>query len=149
MREFVTATYAASQAGQEDEVFGFPIEVPVDGRKINFNPATTAQITMVIAAMEGDLFRKVANIVDFFFSLVDKDEDKAWFRKRLFDSRDAFSPGMMEEIVVALIEEWGGRPTPPASDSSQPPQVAGKSSTARRHSKASTRSASPSTASST
>lgn len=151
MREFTTAAWAAAQDGKEqpEDVVGFPVTVPIDGRKVKFNPASSGQITLVIAAQEGDLFSKVAAVTNFFFSLVDNDEDKAWFKKRLFDSKDAFGPGMIEEISLALIEEWGARPTQPASNSSSSQEAVGRKSTAKRHSAASTRSRSASTASST
>jgi hypothetical protein len=148
MREFSTAAWAAARTKDEtEEAFGWPITVPIDGREVEFGAASVGQITMVIAAMEGDVFRKIATIINFFFSLVKDEDDRGWFKQRLYDSQDDFGPGMMEEITKAIIEEWGARPTQPASGSSDSPQATGPRSTARRHSKASTRSLSPSTAS--
>lgn len=146
MREFVTAAAAAAQT-PEDDTYGFETTLRIDGREVVFKPLTSSQISLVIAAMQGDLFRKVSTVINFFFSMVKESEDKAWFEQRLWDTEDAFGAPMMEEIMKGLIEEWGARPTQSASPSSGSPQETGRTSTAKRHSKASTRSASPSSAS--
>lgn len=149
MREFNTAVWAQEQQdqGNTDEGIGFPIDVPIDGRKVRFIGATTSGISLVVAASQAPLTDKVATVTNFFFSLVEKQEDKDWFRQRLWDNKDPFGIGMMEAISLALIEEWSARPTQSASDSSASPPSTGRKSTARHRSGASTRSTSASTGS--
>ena len=149
MREFNTAAWAAQQTEKTDETFGFPIEVPIDGRKVKFIGASTASISLVIASSQADVIQKVAAVTNFFFALVEKSEDKDWLRARLWDNNDPFGVGMIEAISMALIEEWSARPTQSASDSSSSPEPVGRKSTAKHRSGASTRSRSASTASST
>ena len=148
MREFNTAAWAKKQSEKQDETFGWDIEVPIDGRKVKFVGASTSGISLVIAASQADTVQKVASVTNFFFSLVAEQEDKDWLRSRLWDNNDPFGVGMIEEISLALIEEWSGeRPTQPASGSSSSPETAGRRSTAKHRSGASTRSRSASTGS--
>jgi hypothetical protein len=113
-----------------------------------YNPGTDA-IIMLYADATGRrqaTHSKVVGVIDFFFDCLD-DEANDYLYKRLVDLDDPLGVEEISEWTLALIEEWGGRPTKQPSDFARSRKPGGQSST-RRTSK-STSSRSRSTASST
>lgn len=62
---------------------------------------------------------KITGIIDFFFSILDEESESLLYA-RLFDPKDSFdvsSEGGINDILDALLEDWGGRPTRRSPDS--------------------------------
>ena len=60
---------------------------------------------------------------------ISDDAGKKYFTDRLLDREDAFGPENIMEIMEALVEEWGARPTQSSSGSTVSPPVDGPRST--------------------
>lgn len=140
MREFVTAVDAAT----EDRDEGTPMRI--DGTELRYYKPTDGQLAVFMAA-NGRHARgedRVAAAIDFFVNVFDKD-DQTYVVNRLLDRDDPFGLEQVEEILVAMIEEWTGRPFQSLSGSTPLPKNGGPKST--RRTRKSTSSASPTTAS--
>lgn len=125
MREFTTSARTAESAPA-----GTPQPVKIDGREILLNPPDSNQLVLVLAVLEsskGDA-ALAATILNTFFSLIEEDEDAAFLRSRLFDSKDAFGLDTISEILREVLQEWSARPTQRSSGSSPSPQQHGSTS---------------------
>lgn len=134
MKEFTTA----AKAPDEDDV----IEVPIRRNPENDPPyvpdlynlkayrPSDGQLAMLMASMGrgANPVDSVAGPMNFFDTLLD-DEGRHYVTERLFDRKDPFGPDVMEAIMEALIEEWGGRPTQPSSGSIPSQPTDGQNST--------------------
>lgn len=135
MRNFGDAARAADQRKQRGDSY---IEWAILDRPIKFyEPDSAAFIKFAEAqvAANGDgseMERSMASVVPFMEAitrLVDHDDAKYIMRQLStpfsgFDIKDAM------ELWEALAQEWSGRPTKPASDSSSSRENTGKRSTA-------------------
>ena len=80
-------------------------------------------------------------LIEFLCELVE-DTDARWIGRLILDKESGFDVYDVEEILTDLIEDWGERPTTPASGSSPSQATTGKRSTANSRRVGSTRSAS-------
>lgn len=129
MKQFTTAVVDKAERPASKSAFGRTIEVEIDERTVKFGNVTSSQMLAMIA-MEGQGERsRLATVINFFFSVIIDENDKAWVRSRLFDPDDDFGEEMISDITIYLLEEWGQRPTKPSSDSSTTPERTGQSST--------------------
>lgn len=134
MREFTTAT----KDPLEDDV----IEVPIR-RNPDIDPTDVPELFVLKAhrPSDGQLALLMASIgkgaseidgiagpMNFFDTLLD-DDGRRYVTDRLFDRRDQFGPDNIIEIMEALVEEWGGRPTQPSSGSTASQPTDGQNST--------------------
>jgi len=137
MREFFTAA-------QENEVEVDPEDVVTfkhDDREVTFYKPTAAQFAILSSAsVNSSEFEAAGTYLALFFEMAEEDTAR-YFRSRLFDRNDPFdidSEGGIQDIMMALIEEWSARPTKQPSDYQPPRSTTGKSSTATSSAKAST-----------
>jgi hypothetical protein len=122
VREFITQ----AKDPVEDDI----IEIPIDGRKIPAYRPSDGQLAVLMASIgtgASDI-DGVAGPMNFFGSLLD-DDGKKYFTDRLLDRKDAFGPEDLVEIMEALVEEWGARPTQSSSGSTVSPPNDGPKST--------------------
>lgn len=113
-----------------------------------YNPGTDAIVMLMADATgrrQGDA-AKAVGVIDFFFSTLD-DAANDYLYKRLVDPADPLGIEEISDWTLALIGEWGGRPTKQPSDFASSRKTGGPKSTPRTS--PSTRSRSRSTASST
>jgi hypothetical protein len=82
---------------------------------------------------------KAVGLIDFFFSTL-SNESNDYLYRRLVDPEDPFNAVDIREITMALIEEWGGRPTKQPSDFAPSRKTGGRSSTQRTSRSTSSRS---------
>jgi len=133
LKEFTTSARAAEEAR-----IGLPVTVKVDDREITFSPATESEMAMLLAASSptGNTVEAIADTINFFFALVEDEDQHSYLRGRLFDRGDPFDVSDIADIVVYLVEEWTARPTSSPSDSTPSRRSAGRRSTARPRSAA-------------
>ena len=93
-----------------------------------------------------DPLRVASGLIEFLCSLVE-DLDARYIDRLILDHNSGFDVYDVEEILTDLIEDWGERPTKPASGSSPSQATTGKRSTANSRRVGSTRSTSQSPAS--
>lgn len=160
MREFKRAVEREILPEPEEGAitFPFPETVGEDAEMIQVTVHTPSpsQFSLLVAAMDfGSPREAVGAITSLFFGLVDEKSGRA-LRRRLYDERDPFEvlgPGhdpdedvaledcnCMTCILMELVKEWSARPTGSPSGSASSQRKTGRSSTARRRVKASTRS---------
>lgn len=122
-----------------------PIQI-LDREVVIYPPHAGAFIYLNNMLGMNDPLRVASSLIEFLCSLVE-DLDARYIGRLILDHNSGFDIYDVEEILTDLIEEWGERPTKPASGSS-PTQVAtGKRSTANSRRVTSTRSNSTSPAS--
>lgn len=93
-----------------------------------------------------DPLRVASGLIEFLCSLVD-DIEARYIGRLILDHNSGFDVYDVEEILTDLVEDWGERPTTPASGSSPSQATTGKRSTANSRRAGSTRQISPSTGS--
>ena len=71
---------------------------------------------------------KVAGLIDFVMDVVDR-PTRDYLVKRLLDEDDPFGTEAITEMAMALVEEWGGRPTKQPSDYAPSRKTGGQRST--------------------
>jgi hypothetical protein len=134
MREFTTA----AKAPTEDDIIEVPIrrnpdldpEYIPDLKVVKARRPSDGQLAVLMASIgkgASDI-DGVAGPLNFFDSLLDAD-GKRYFLDRLLDPDDLFGPEEIEEIMEALVEEWGARPTQPSSGSAPSQPTDGPKST--------------------
>jgi hypothetical protein len=103
-------------------------------RTVAFRPPDTNILVMMIARLENSTDLELAgSSVNMFMSMVIADDDVRYFTRRLFDPKDPFSSSDIADTLSAIVEDWGNRPTVPASASSGSPSGRGKTSKAKHH----------------
>ncbi len=145
MKQFGRAAGERQKQDGDEEVE--PVTVQIVERKITFHFPGTGQLAAMGAALGlGDSLRMAGGVVNFFVSMIEKEQDKSYVGSLLLEppSKSRFDIFDVAEVIEHLIAEWGDRPTPPASDSPRTQGSTGKSSTANSRRVKSTRSASPS-----
>lgn len=128
-REFTTS---AAAVGDDAEI-AKPIVVSIDGREYAFNGATEGQISLLLAGTSESSTRieGIANSINFFFSMLEDDDDRRTLKHRMLDSKDPFGAVQVMEVIQYLVEEWsGGRPTKQPSDFEPSHKPTGPRSTA-------------------
>jgi hypothetical protein len=106
----------------------------VDTRKVAFRAPDTNILVMMIARLENSTNLELAgSSINMFMSMVIDEDDVRYFTRRLFDPKDPFSSADIADTLSAIVEDWGDRPTGPASASSGSPSGRGKTSKAKRH----------------
>lgn len=124
-----------------------PVEIEILDRKVTvFPPHAGAFIYLNNMLGVNDPLRVASSLIEFLCSLVE-DLDARYIGRLILDHNSGFDVYDVEEILTDLIEEWGERPTKPASGSSPSQATTGKRSTASSRRVASTRQISPSTGS--
>lgn len=123
MQEFKTAAGRVAFNEGKDIVF------TVDDREMTAHPPTTGQLALF---MRTDGVRATSSLLGFLSDVLEP-IDWRWCEARLHGGVDV---GVFAEIATWLIGEWAGRPTLPASDSSDTPSDTGDTSTAKRPAKA-------------
>lgn len=135
MREFITAVAAVVE---DEDGTHFPIkEVDAEGNVIHvqdcvaYKPAE-GQVIMMMAGLgrHGTMADKVSSIINFLADTVDE-TTHAYLVSRLLNRNDEFGLEQVQEILEALMEEWGGRPTKLPSDFAQSQKTGGQKSTRR------------------
>lgn len=135
LKSFTTAARAA----EENALDGLPVEVEIDGRNVVFLPPSDGQFAIALAG-SSDLATtasQAATQINFFFSLLAKEEDSTYLRRRLFNRDDPFGIDMVADIITYLMEEWSARPTKQPSDYLPSQSSGGTRSTAQRRHRAS------------
>lgn len=135
MREFTTAAAAT----KDGETFGTNIKVVIDGREVEFLPATESQIALMISSGMTATTDQISATINFFFNIIADGRDADWLKGRLFRRDDPFGPENITDILQYLVEEWTGNPTQPLSGSTASPDSIGEPSTAAPPSQESTR----------
>lgn len=124
-----------------------PVVVPILDREVTIHPPHAGAF-IYLNNMLGvaDPLRVAASMIEFACSLMD-DLDARYVGRLILDRNSGFDIYDMEELLTDLVEEWGERPTKPASGSSPSQATTGKRSTANSRRVGSTRVTSPSTGS--
>lgn len=130
LKQFTTAARERAERPKPTEGFGRTIKVEIDGREIAFGGVSSGQMLAMIAMEAQGETARIATIINFFFSIIEKESDRAFLKSRLFDPEDEFGEEIVSDVVIHVLEEWGARPTQPSSDSSTTQQSTGESSTA-------------------
>ena len=113
MKKFVTAEHHEPRIAQGSVTFEH------DERTVIAYPPTPAQFAMYRSAYEaidGDI-TQVADVINFFFALFEE-EDRDYFRGRLFDRDDPFDlggDGGIADLIAVLLGAWLVM-DPPAQD---------------------------------
>lgn len=124
-----------------------PVIVPILDRDVTiYPPHAGAFIYLNNMLGMNDPLRVASSLIEFLCSLVE-DLDARYIGRLILDHDSGFDVYDVEELLTDLIEEWGERPTKPASDSSASQATTGKRSTANSRRVGSTRQTSPSPAS--
>jgi hypothetical protein len=133
MKEFVTAIKAVEST--DEAALGTPVTIKVDDREVTFSPATSGQIAILLAGASDSStsVTGISSAINFFFSLLDNDDDRRYFKVRLLDRTDPFEAEDVTQIVMYLVEEWSGRPTKQPSDFLPSQESDGQKSTVKRH----------------
>jgi hypothetical protein len=128
LKEFVTSAQAP------DEHVGKEVTCRVDDFEVVFSAPTQSQMAMLLAASSatGDTVESIADTINFFFSMVEDENQHSHLKQRLFDRDDPFEIKNIVDILTFLIEEWTARPTQPPSDSMPSQPSVGRRSTAKR-----------------
>lgn len=116
-----------------------PLPFQVDDDEFVANPPSQEQVLFLVAAQAStvDMATRAAAVIDFLAAILAEEDQFTRFRSRLLDPKDTLDFAKVEEIVEWLVEEWSGeRPTKPSSGSASSRGSTGKSSTAKRRSKA-------------
>ena len=121
-----------------------PVEVPILDRKVTIHPPHAGAF-IYLNNMLGlsDPLRVASGLIEFACSLMD-DLDARYVGRLILDRSSGFDIYDMEELLTDLVEEWGERPTSPASASSPSQAPTGKRSTATSRRAGSTRATSTS-----
>lgn len=147
MKQFVSTVHKRAKRPLPEEGFGRRIDVDIDGREVGFGGVTPSQMVAMVAMEAQGERGRLATMINFFYSVILDENDRAWLKSRLFDPDDEFGEEMVADITIYLLQEWGERPTEPSLDSSDTPERTGQSSTENSQGRASTRSRSRSTGS--
>ncbi len=128
MREFVTAV--EEEFDETDSEEGSPLSL--DGETYTYFKPSDGQLAIYMAQVgrHSNVMQQVGATVDLFIELFDE-ESKAKLVSRLMDREDPFGVEMVKEIMSAMVEEWGGRPTKPSTVSTRSRKNGGRSSTRR------------------
>lgn len=113
-------------------------------REVEFESPGAEQLAYLGSVLGvGNLLTTAGALINFLASLID-DDDARYINSLLLDRKSGFDIYDVEDLLITLVEEWGGNPTKPASDSSDTQVTTGKPSTAssRRVSKTPSTSAS-------
>lgn len=126
--EFETA---AVRTAEEDEIDEGQL-LTLNGEELRYYRPGDGQIALVMAMTERRQAdqKKVAGLIDFFFSIFDEDSQKH-LQARLWDRRDPFdinTKGGINDILDSLFEEWAGRPTKRSIASTESRETTGHSS---------------------
>jgi len=138
MKEFTTAAKAA--ADDPEAVEAEAITFMIDGREIEMQPPTEGQIALLLAGSSdmSSTPEMVASGINFFMSLIVRQDDIRYFKRRLLDRDDEFGADEVSEIIKWLVEEWTARPTKSPSDFTPSQRNGGRKSTGHRQHKVST-----------
>lgn len=119
-----------------------PVTVDILDREVVIHPPHSGAF-IYLNNMLGvsDPLRVAGSLIEFLCSLVD-DIDARYIGRLILDHKSGFDIYDVEELLTDLIEEWGERPTKPASGSSPSQAPTGKRSTANSRRVGSTRSTS-------
>lgn len=121
-----------------------PIIVPIMERDVTiYPPHAGAFIYLNNMLGVNDPLRVASSMIEFLCSLVE-DLDARYIGRLILDHDSGFDVYDVEELLTDLVEEWGDRPTKPASGSSPSQATTGKRSTANSRRVTSTRSTSTS-----
>lgn len=136
VKQFTTAAKAAEH--DPEAVLGAPITIEMDGREVTFQGATQGQLAVLFAGASDTTSKtqNIASTINFFFSLVEDEDDVRYFKVRLLDRKDAFDADDVADIVMHLVEEWTANPTKQPSDFMPSQKSDGPKSTARQPHKA-------------
>lgn len=116
-------------------------------REVTFRAPGTEQLAYLGSVLGvGNLLTTAGALINFLASLVE-DDDARYINSLLLNHRSGFDIQDVEELLVELVEEWGGNPSKPASGSSGTQGTTGKRSTANSRRVSKTPSTSASTAS--
>lgn len=135
MKEFLTA---ATQADDDD----VPLLFKLDGRECKAYTPTDGQIAVTLAALghQTNDMQKIAAVINFFVAVLDKDTHE-WMEARLMDRDDPLGVTEVQDVIMWLVEEWSGRPTPSPSASTRSQPSGGRKSKPRTTKSTSSRSA--------
>lgn len=147
-REFTTSLRRRLEEEEQIEV-EYPIEFVLDGETLYFMHPTASHMAIMAVIRTG---RMDADSIGSMFSTVQRlaaPETWNYLQSRLLDPSDPFEIGhnedvddedetMLSDIVVALFEEYSGRPTLGSSASSKKPSAGGPSTKAGPSRRAST-----------
>ena len=140
IRTFSTSAAAVEEPVPAGDTIAYTYEVKdatgkvVNTRTVVFNAPDTNILVMMLARMEsGNELELAGTMVNMFMSMVANEEDVRYFNRRLFNPKDPFTSTDIAETLSAIVEDWGDRPTEPASASSASPSGRGKTSKAKRH----------------
>lgn len=124
-----------------------PVTVDILDRQVTIHPPHAGAFIFLNNMLGvNDPLRVASSLIEFLCSLVD-DLDARYIGRLILDHGSGFDVYDVEELLTDLIEEWGERPTTPASGSSPSQATTGKRSTANSRRVTSTRSTSKSPAS--
>lgn len=121
-----------------------PVVVPILDRNVTIYPPHAGAFIFLNNMLGlSDPLRVASGLIEFACSLMD-DLDARYVGRLILDRSSGFDIYDMEELLTDLVEEWGERPTKPASGSSASQATTGKRSTAASRRVGSTRSTSTS-----
>jgi hypothetical protein len=124
-----------------------PVKIQILEREVTvFPPHAGAFIYLNNMLGLSDPLRVASGLIEFLCSLVE-DIDARYIGRLILDHNSGFDVYDVEEILTDLVEDWGERPTKPASGSSPSQATTGKRSTANSRRVGSTRQTSTSPAS--
>ena len=108
-----------------------PVKIQILDREVTvFPPHAGAFIYLNNMLGLSDPLRVASGLIEFLCSLVE-DIDARYIGRLILDHNSGFDVYDVEEILTDLVEDWGERPTKPASGSSPSQATTGKPSTAR------------------
>lgn len=125
MKEFNTAV-------DEAVIEEAPLEFMIDGQEVRAFRPTDGQMAMLMASMGRHTSEatRLAGIIDFFVTVMD-DESHQYVVDRLLSRTDPLGLEQVTDVMMWMIEEWSGRPTPPPSGSTSSPESGGRKSKPR------------------
>lgn len=116
-----------------------PVKIQILEREVTvFPPHAGAFIYLNNMLGLSDPLRVASGLIEFLCSLVE-DIDARYIGRLILDHNSGFDVYDVEEILTDLVEDWGERPTKPASGSSPSQATTGKRSTANSRRVGSTR----------
>lgn len=116
-----------------------PVTIEILDREVTiYPPHSGAFIYLNNMLGINDPLRVASGLIEFMCSLMD-DMDARYVGRLILDHDSGFDVFDVEEILTDLIEDWGERPTKPASGSSPSQAPTGKRSTAASRRVVSTR----------
>jgi len=135
IKEFTTAV---TQHDDDD----IPLLFKLDGHECRAYTPTDGQIAITMAAMghQTNDMQKLAAVVNFFVAILDE-ETHRWVEGRLMGRDDPLGLEEIQEVIMWLVEEWTGRPTPSPSGSTRSQPSGGRKSKPRTTKSTSSRSA--------